>query len=153
TLKYCRPLRYQIYEIDREWSKWLAKTYPVEDCHADGQSLGSTESNSADLIHAYGVFVYLPLMVSVRYFKEIARVAAPGAFVVFDIISESYLDAKTAEAWLDSGLYYPCFLSTAHVRNLFENKGFYFVDSFTWPFAGVGRSEHLIFQKRPKCPN
>jgi hypothetical protein len=79
TLKRCRPKRYQIYETDSAWSSWLAKRYAVEACAADGQSLESTESNSSDLIHAYGVFVYLPFMISYRYFKEIARVAAPGA--------------------------------------------------------------------------
>jgi 16S rRNA A1518/A1519 N6-dimethyltransferase RsmA/KsgA/DIM1 with predicted DNA glycosylase/AP lyase activity len=148
TLKYCRPPRYQIYEIDRDWSEWLAKTYPVEDCHADGKSLARTKSHSVDSIHAYGVFVYLPLMISIRYFREIARVAAPGAFVVFNIISERCLDERTTDAWLNSGLNYPCFLSTAYVSRLFEDNGFRLVDSFLWPlWVKTGCSEYLIFQK------
>jgi hypothetical protein len=123
------PQRYQIYEIDRDWSEWLAKTYPVEDSHADGKSLARTKSHSVDLIHAYGVFVYLPLMISIRYFREIARVAAPGAFVVFNIISERCLDERTTEAWLNSSLNYPCFLSTAYVSRLFEDNRFRLVEA------------------------
>jgi hypothetical protein len=46
TLKYCHPRRYQSYELDSEWSAWIAKTYPVEACHTDGRSLKSTSSNS-----------------------------------------------------------------------------------------------------------
>jgi phospholipid N-methyltransferase len=95
VLRRCLPRDYQVYEIDPGWSSWLAKTYPIEACDADGQSLRSTQSGSRDFIHAHGVFVYLPFMVSYRYFQEIARVAAPGAFVAFDIISEKCLDPST----------------------------------------------------------
>jgi SAM-dependent methyltransferase len=144
TIKHCRPTRYQIYEIDNAWSSWLGKNYPIEVCAADGRSLKSTASKSTDLIHAHGVFVYLPFLVSYRYFKEMTRVAAPGAFIVFDMYSERCLDAETVEKWIESGHEFPCFLSTAYVRQVFERAGFRFVDSFLWAH-GTGWSEYLVF--------
>jgi hypothetical protein len=147
TLKFCHPQSYQIYELDRDWSEWLTRIYPVEDCHADGKTLTRTKSKSADLIHAHGVFVHTPFMISLRYFEEIARVAAPGAFVVFDILSERCFDEKATKSWLDSDLTYPCFLSAGYVVRLFEDRGFELVDSFLWPF-GVGYSDNLIFRTR-----
>ena len=146
TLKCCRPTLYQIYETDDVWSSWAGKSYPVEACAADGRSLESTKSNSTDLIHAHGFFVYLPLIISYRYFKEIARVAAPGAFVAFDICSEACFDAETAEKWLASDHDQPCFLSTAYVRQFFENNGFVFIESFLAPF-NVGWSEYLVLRQ------
>jgi O-methyltransferase involved in polyketide biosynthesis len=85
------------------------------------------------LIQAYGVFVYLPFTISYRYFKEIFRVAAPGAFVVFDIISERCLEPHIVEKWIDANHNFLCFLSTAYVKQVFENRGFRFIDSFVSP--------------------
>jgi hypothetical protein len=146
TLKHCRPNCYQIYETDSGWSSWLVKHYPIQVCAADGRSLKSTDSNSSELIHAHGVFVYLPFMISYRYFKEIARVAAPGAFVAFDIISERCLDSKTVEKWIESGHDFPCFLSSPYVMQFFETCGFCLVDRFLWPLD-VGWSEYLILRR------
>jgi Methyltransferase domain len=146
TLKYCCPNRYQIYEIDSAWSSWLAQNYPIEACAADGQSLKSTTSNSVDLIQAHGVFVYLPFLTSYRYFKEIIRVAAPGSFVILDIISERCMEPQTVERWLQSGHVFPCFLSTTYVGQIFEKNGFRFVEDILSPY-GVGWSEYLVFTR------
>jgi hypothetical protein len=146
TLKHSQPQRYQIYEVDDGWSSWLAKTYPVEACPADGRSLKSTHSSSCDLVHAYGVFVYLPFFTSYRYFKEIARVAAPEAFVAFDIISERCLDSETAEKCIEGGHEFFCFLSSAYVRQFFETNGFRFVDNFILRYP-VHQSEFLVFSR------
>jgi SAM-dependent methyltransferase len=145
-LKRCRPTLYQVYEIDAEWSAWLAKTYPIEACPADGRSLKSTSSRSCDFIHSHGVFVYLPFLVSYCYFKEIARVAAPGCVVTFNVFSEECLDAETAEKWLASGYEHVCLLSSAYVKNFFEANGFRFVNSFISPY-GPGKSEYLVFRR------
>lgn len=148
TLKSCNPTRYQIYEPNEGWASWLGKTYPVEVCKADGRSLKSTKSKSCDLIHAYGVFVYVPFTISYGYFKEIVRVARPGAFVIFNIVSEECLEPKVADAWLDSGYDYPAFLSKDYVRRFFLENGFRLVDCFFAVF-GPGKSEYLVFQHQP----
>jgi SAM-dependent methyltransferase len=147
TLKRCHPDRYQVYEIDKGWSDWLAKTYPVEVCTADGRSLRATPSNSVDFIHAHGVFVYLPFLISYRYFKEILRVAAPEALVVFDFFSEASFARETVDKWIESGGLFPCFLSAAYVRQFFEDSGFRVTDSFS-ARCGVGFSEYLVFSRK-----
>jgi len=48
-----------------------------------------------DLIHAHGVFVYLPFFDSLRYFKKIDRVTAKNSYIVFDCITEDYLGKKS----------------------------------------------------------
>jgi SAM-dependent methyltransferase len=147
TLKRCHPDRYQVYEIDKGWSDWVAKTYPVEACTADGRSLHATPSNSVDFIHAHGVFVYLPFLISYRYFKEIVRVAAPEAVVVFDCFSEASFDREAVDKWIESGELFPCFLSTTYVRQFFEDSGFRLTDSFPSPYS-AGFSEYLVFSRK-----
>jgi hypothetical protein len=110
------------------------------------RSLKSTSSRSCDFIHSHGLFVYLPFLVSYCYFKEIARVAAPGCVVTFNVFSEECLDAETAEKWLASGYEHACLLSSAYVKNFFEANGFRFVSSFILPY-GPGKSEYLVFRR------
>jgi hypothetical protein len=147
TLKLCSPDRYQIYETALDWRKWLASEYPIEACNADGRTLGQTPNNSADLIHAHGVFVYIPFLVTYRYFEEIVRVAAPHSFVAFDIVSEPCLDDKTVANWLQAGDEYLCFLSKGYVIDFFAHRGFQEIHSFLVP-SGAGLSEYLIFRRQ-----
>ncbi|MCK4904587.1 MAG: hypothetical protein KAS35_07820, partial [Candidatus Marinimicrobia bacterium] len=60
VIEKCNPKRYESYEIAADWSKWLEKEYDIISLESDGFSLKSTDDNSIDLIHAHGVFVYLP---------------------------------------------------------------------------------------------
>lgn len=140
------PHRYESYEIDPEWAKWLASTYSVISQPTDGQSLSSTADHSVDFLHAHGVFVYLPFLVSYRYWQEIWRVTKPGAQVAFDIISEACLDAQSVESWLDSEHNYPCFLSEDYVMRTFLSQGFSFRGKFFNRY-GEGRSLYLLFEK------
>jgi hypothetical protein len=145
-LKDYHPARYQIYEPDDGWRKWLAATYPVQACHSDGMSLQDTAAKSANLIHAHDVFIYTPFLVTYRYFQEICRVAAPGAFVIFDIFTEKCFDDDTIANWLATPALYPQFLSIDYVKQFFNSRGFAFVDSFIVP-RSPGPSETLIFQR------
>ena len=88
TIAHCRLNRYESYEPDREWSDWLEREYDIISQPTDEYSLRHTSAGSVDVVHAHGVFVYLPFLTTYRYFREIARVIAPGAYVVFDIIIE-----------------------------------------------------------------
>jgi hypothetical protein len=147
TLKLQTPNRYQIYETALDWRTWLASEYPIEACNADGRTLGQTPNHSADLIHAHGVFVYIPFLVTYRYFEEIVRVAAPHTFVAFDILSEPCLSDKTVADWLKAGDEYPCFLSKGYAIDFFAHRGFQEIHSFFMPY-GAGRSEYLIFRRQ-----
>ena len=146
VLVECKPAIYESYEIARDWAEWLQAEYPIISHEADGESLKQTRSNSVDLLHAHGLFVYLPFLVSHRYWKEIWRVVKSGGFVVFDIICEDCLDERTVEKWLISGHKYPCFLAKDYVVSLFEKHGFALVKSFMNRY-GQGHSLYLVFNR------
>jgi SAM-dependent methyltransferase len=140
------PQQYSSYETDPGWAQWLEQAYPVHSLQADGQSLGQTPDRSVNLVHAHGVFVYLPLMVSYRYWKEIWRVTADQGYVVFDIISEECLDKNQVQRWLDSGHNYPCFLGKDYVVGVFAENGFQWCCEFSNRY-GEGTSLYLVFQR------
>jgi phospholipid N-methyltransferase len=145
VLEKCRPAKYEIYEIARDWAEWLQSTYPIVSHEADGMSLSQTSDHSIDILHAHGVFVYLPFLISYRYFREIWRVMKSGGSVIFDIYSEDCMDEATVEKWLSSEHDYPCFLSKGYVISLFERQGFSLVATFM-NSHGEGRSEYLVFE-------
>jgi len=139
--------QYESYEIAQDWAEWLSQTYQIISHTATGDSLASTESNSIDLVHANGVIVYTPFLVTCKYFLEFTRVTKPGGFAVFDILSEDCFDEERLKAWLSSPHSYPCILPKEYVKNFFINKGFSYIGEFSRKF-GEGRSVYLIFQKR-----
>ena len=149
TIKYCRPRRHQIYETAADWAAWLAKIYPVEVCETDGQTLKATSTASVDLVHAHGVFVYTPFLVFCRYLQEIDRVTKPGAYVVFDVFSETTMSPDLVARWLASEHRYPCILPAGYICGALG--GFDLVDRFTAVF-GPGLSEYLVFRKH-QAPN
>jgi SAM-dependent methyltransferase len=146
VLQRCKPAKYESYETARDWAEWLQSKYPIVSHEADGVTLRQTSSMSADLVHAHGVFVYLPFLVSYRYWKEIWRITRENGIVVFDIISEDCLDEEAAEKWLNSNHNYPCFLSKQYVRSVFGNHGFSLVNNFKNRY-GEGYSEYLVFTR------
>ena len=151
VLEMCGPASYESYETARDWADWLKSRYPIISQEADGESLRQTTSQSIDLLHAHGVFVYLPFLVSYRYWKEIWRVVRGGGSAVFDIISEDCLDELTVEKWLRSKHKYPCFLSKDYVVSLFEKHGFSLLQTFT-NRCGEGLSEYLVLVRNDAAP-
>lgn len=143
----CKPAKYESYETARDWAEWLQTKYPIVSHEADGVTLRQTPSKSADLVHAHGVFVYVPFLVSYRYWMEIWRITKNGGIVVFDIISEDSLDEGTVGKWLNSKHNYPCFLSRSYVVSLFSKQGFSLVSNFRNRY-GEGQSEYLVFMRK-----
>jgi SAM-dependent methyltransferase len=144
VLAKCKVAKYESYETTRDWAEYLQSNYPIISHEADGVSLKQTPAHSVNLLHAHGVFVYLPFLISYRYWKEIWRVMKSGGFVVFDIISEDCLDALTVKKWLISEHSYLSFLSKDYVVSVFGKHGFSLFKTFTNRY-GKGRSEYLIF--------
>jgi ubiquinone/menaquinone biosynthesis C-methylase UbiE len=138
---------YESYEIDQDWSAWLASTYKMVSHQATGESLNETQSNSIDLVHANGVLVYTPFLITCRYFLEMSRVTKSGGFAVFDILSEDCFDEDTLEAWLKSKIFYPCILPKEYVKTFFADHQFSYLGEFSRKF-GEGKSIYLIFQKQ-----
>ena len=87
-VELCRPARYEVYEPNRGWKRYLRDTFRsranllLHD--ADGRTLNQTADESADLVTAHGVFVYLPVVVSLEYLREAVRVCRVGGFLIFD---------------------------------------------------------------------
>lgn len=146
-IKICNPTGYESYETAKDWAEWLANKYNIIAHDADGKSLSYTKSSSIDLVHAHGVFIYLPFLSSYRYFQEIVRVTNDNGYVTFDIYSEDCFDDDTVNHWLQSDHNYPCFLSKQYVKYFFVKRGFSLIGDFFNRY-GEGKSHYLVFKKR-----
>ena len=98
-----QPSVYEMYETATDWLPHLRRLPGSTVLPADGHSLGHTASGSVDLVHAQKVFVYLPLVVTVGYLQEMARVARPGGTVAFDIVTEACMDEEVTKEWVATG--------------------------------------------------
>jgi hypothetical protein len=141
------PGRYEIYEIERNRARWLARTYGVIARATDGERLAATQDSSVQLVHAHGVFASLKVIACLAYFREIARVSAPGGYAVFDIMCEECLPDDEIDEWLRTPLRYVNFLPKAFVIGFFERNGFKLIEAFSHPLMIYGQSVYLIFQK------
>jgi Methyltransferase domain len=145
--RLCAPRSYEIYETSREWSDWLVRSYYVTAHDADGTTLRDTATGSVDLVHAHKVYVYLPFVVTCRYFDEMIRIARPGGEIVFDIVSENCMADPTLEKWVASGIYYPCIMPREFVIQRFARRNCSLRASFLAPLM-PGQSEYLVFEKQ-----
>ena len=140
------PGRYDIYEPAADWARWLTKTYGVNSLPVDGETLSGSEDRSYDLVHAHGVFVYLPFLRTFSYFSEMARTCRPGGHLVFDLFFLDSFDDATIERWLATPDRYPVVLTRDRVLDHFGTRGFRLVTSFDHPL-GHGRSTYLILRR------
>jgi hypothetical protein len=150
TLQTCKPAHFEIYETSEEWSGYLAKTYPVVVRTGDGTTLAQTPSNSIDLVQAHKVFVCLLFLNTCSYFTEIVRVTRPGAWVVFDVMTENCMDNTNVPLWLKTGINtrtYPAIIPRNFVINFFEGYGVKFISSFLVPMK-PGKTECMVFRKQ-----
>jgi Methyltransferase domain len=150
TLQVCKPSHYEIYETAREWADWLVSTYQVIGRPTDGMTLALTPSNSIDLVQAHKVFVCLLFLTTCSYFTEIVRVTKPGAWVIFDVMTENCLDNINVPLWLKTGINtrtYPAIIPKTFVINFFEGHGFNFLASFLVPMK-PGQTECMVFRKK-----
>jgi cyclopropane fatty-acyl-phospholipid synthase-like methyltransferase len=146
VIKKCNPKRYVSYEISADWSEWLEKEYDIISLESDGFSLKSTDENSIDLIHSHGVFVYLPFFDSLRYFKEIDRVARKNTIIVFDCITEDCLDKKSLNNWLKSEYNFPRILPEKYIFDFFPSNKYKLIGNFFTPY-GQGKSKYFVFKR------
>ena len=147
-LRQVSPRQYDIYEIADDWTKWLARTHGpvVVPQPADGRTLRHTPSQSCGLVHAHGVFVYLPLLHAFEYLQEMCRVCAPGGFVVFDFFSDEEFSADTISRWLASTDRYPVILPRTMVLKYFSDRGFTPMHEFEAKY-GHSYSRYMVFQR------
>jgi hypothetical protein len=153
TIQACSPERYEIYETAEPWALYVEKTYGAVRQPTDGATLSATLSASADLVHAHKVFSSVNLVPTLGYWREMARVARPGGFVVFDVVTEACLSAEIIDRWIDSPRSgaYPAAMPRMACINYFQTQGFDLVGSFLAPM-GPGVTEIFVFRKKGANP-
>jgi len=142
----CKPKRYESYETASDWAIWLQKTYPIIALPTDGFTLKSTEDNSIDILHAHGVFVYIPFFDSLRYFKEIDRVTKKNSFIVFDCVTDDCLQNGLLEKWVSSKYNYPRLLPEKYIIQFFPKSKYELLGTFFTKY-GKGKSKYFVFRK------
>lgn len=141
-----RPTVYEIYETARDWLPLLRRISGCQLNPANGRTLAATASDSVDLVHANKVFVYIPLMITVGYLQEMARVVRPGGAVAFDIVTENCMDEATTAAWLRQGITMYSMIPRQWTVDLLARHGLELVGSSFAALSG-GRTELLVFRK------
>lgn len=148
TLQRCKPSRYEIYETAGPWASYLAEHYDVVLRPTDGTSLAATPDKSVDLVQAHKVFSSINFLPTCCYWREMIRVMRPGAFCVFDIMTEHCLAPDVLERWAltkagtDS---YPAAMPREAALTYFTSKSCVLAGSFLSPM-GVGQTEVFVFQ-------
>jgi hypothetical protein len=149
TLRECSPGRCEIYETAGEWAAYLKKTFPVILQPTDGTSMQPTASASIDLVQAHKVFSTIPFIVTVRYWREMVRVARPGAHIVFDVMTENCLSPAVVEEWGRLGIpmrsSYPAALPYKVVVDFFAAHRVQLLGTFRAPMP-PGETEVFVFR-------
>ncbi|MFF0747189.1 methyltransferase domain-containing protein [Streptomyces sp. NPDC004111] len=140
------PDAYEIYETADDWLPHLRTLRNVTVQPTDGHTLRSTASGSVDLVHAHKVFVYIPLVVTIGYLDEMARVVRPGGIVAFDVVNENCLDATMTKTWLASGATLYGMLSRSWIVDRLAQRGLSLLGGHFVPLSG-GRTELLVFRR------
>lgn len=140
----CR--HHEIYEIDKQWSRYLAKKYDVEEKPCDGFSLSSTPDKSMSLVHAHAVFVYIPFLNILDYLAEAFRVAKDSGSIVFDLFTENSFTPDLLERWRIEKHRFPVIISEKILLEHIERNGFYVYKKFN-EIYGAGISEYFVLKK------
>jgi hypothetical protein len=138
---------YEAYETARDWLPHLSKLPGIVLRDADGRTLSQTATASVDLVHAHKVFVYVPLVTTVGYWWEMARVVRPGGAVAFDIVTENCLDEPTTSTWVSEGATLYSMIPRQWTIDLLRRSGLVLAGSTFVPLSG-GRTELLVFRKQ-----
>jgi Methyltransferase domain len=140
------PSVYEVYETAPDWLPGLRNLRRVKIQPADGRSLAQTASDSVDLVHAHRVFVCLPLVITVGYLEEMARVVRPGGAVAFDIVTENCMDEAATKSWVSQSATLYSMIPRQWTVDLFARHGLSEVGSSFAALVG-GRTELMVFCK------
>ena len=152
VIEFARPKRYEIYEIADDWVEYLRKTYAKKGAlelvfhNADGVSLKETLKNSCDLVHAHGVFVYLPLVQTFKYLHECARVCKEGGFIIFDCYLDKSFDYETIKKWINGKWQFAVILPEKSILDFAKENSLCLINHFTEIHAS-SFVDYFIFKK------
>ena len=153
VLELAKPKNYEVYETAHAWVRYLKETYGGSQNYelklhpADGRTLKYTKSNSCDLVHAHGVFVYIPILQTFDYIKESVRICKPEKYIVFDCYLDKSFDLIVAQKWLDSQWRFPVIIPEILLLEFVKNNSLNLVGSFDM-VHGSSFVSYLIFQKQ-----
>ena len=151
--RMCRRLdctAYHVFETDVGWRRHARQTLSqvgtvtVHDC--DGSTLKELLDDSIDLVHAHGVFVYLPTLVVLSYLREAARVLKPQRYLVFDCFLDTKFNPAAADAWLASEYRFPNVMSSAFLSEHLQHCGLSITRGFD-EVLGPAACNYLICRK------
>jgi SAM-dependent methyltransferase len=153
TGTYLDPIRrkfssshYEIYETAADWRDWLVETFGVIAQPTDGFTLALTPHKSQDLVHAHGVFVYLPHVHLLSYFSEMARVCNNGGYVVFDYFTLDDFGLDALARWRATEHRFPVVYPRQWVKDFFIERGFKLVHEFEKPYY-ASNSHYVVFRR------
>jgi phospholipid N-methyltransferase len=139
--------KYFSYETAEDWAHWLQETYGPKliSRSGDGNSLTYEQDGTIDLVHAHGVFVYLPVLHCFKYFTDMVRVSKKGGFIVFDFYPIEHFSLETINKWIESKDYYPVLIPENLIQEFFEKSGFALCGSFLNKY-GHGFSKYHVYK-------
>ncbi|MFG3257546.1 class I SAM-dependent methyltransferase [Streptomyces sp. NPDC048172] len=140
------PDTYEIYETAEDWLPHLRSLPNMVEQPTDGHTLSATATESVDLVHAHKLFVYIPLVVTLGYLDEMARVVRPGGAVAFDVVNENCLDDAMTKNWVSSGATIYGMISRTWLLDRMAQRGMSLLGSHFIPLSG-GQTELLVFRR------
>lgn len=153
TIELAKPEQTEVYETALDWVNYLRAQYSQSGtqliCHnADGRSLKYSHDASVDLVLAHAVFVYIPMLSSMKYLVECARVLKPGGMLVFDVFSDLRFGFQTVNTWLNdrNGYVFAVVIADSLIREFAQSHGMRIVETFDTPLH-ASKSTYYILQK------
>jgi hypothetical protein len=157
VLECAKPKRYEVYETHPRWVQHLKETYGQWYNHgqvvfqaADGETVKDTASGGCRLVHAHGVFVYIPFLQTFSYLEESARVLIPGGYLVFDCYLNRNFMQSDVQAWLQSAWRFPVILPESLLLEFLSHLGFELLNMFE-EIHGCSSVTYLVLRKVAGC--
>lgn len=142
-------LSYEIYEVNNGWKQYLKRNYDNRIVHiidADGISLKQTNNESINVVHAHAVFVYLPIVHTMQYFKEAARVLCKGGLFIFDVINDTDLQVKDALNWHRLGYDFAVVIPHSFITDFCLNYNLEIRSTFKEIYAGSTSTYYILIK-------
>lgn len=148
-VKNFQPKVIYSYEIALDWCVYLNDEYKnvLISRNTNGFDLSFENDSTIDNLLAHGVFVYLPLLHTYKYFSEIVRVVNKNGLIAFDIYCDEDWNLDTIQTWSENGNHlYPVIINKQTVIDFFIKNNFRLINNFNKKH-GQTFSTYLIFKK------
>lgn len=97
-----KPIVYHNYEPDRMFAEYAESTGNARKMPVDGETLGSTDTASMDLVVANNVLIFTPTIKTYSYLLEMRRVLRPGGVILFNAVISDQIDEELLRHYLET---------------------------------------------------